>query len=87
MESKGMKARIIRYNEKLEEWGVDVGLDDLGTYVCSLCRGNDESSCDHEIDGYQCTREPGHSGPHAACGIHSYEHPIIEWEDSPIGDG
>ena len=30
---------------------------------------------------WQCTREKGHAGRHAACGTNPGEHPFIEWDD------
>lgn len=29
---------------------------------------------------YECTRLAGHDGKHAACGIGSEGHPIVQWE-------
>ena len=52
----------------------------LEVYMCPLCSGNQSCSARH-TKGYHCTREEGHSGPHAACGCRRNSHPIVEWED------
>jgi hypothetical protein len=35
--------------------------------------------CAAEISVYQCSRAPGHSGPHVACGTDVHE--IVTWKD------
>ena len=45
---------------------------------CGTARSADEV-CFHDPGyGYVCTREPGHDGPHVACGM---DHQIDTWED------
>lgn len=40
-----------------------------------------DPSCDakHPRQRYVCTREPGHTGPHAACT--PTRHPEVQWDD------
>lgn len=43
---------------------------------CHLCRDlTREESCGETDQGWTCTREPGHDGPHVACGgdVHEME--------------
>ena len=50
--------------------------------TCSLCETNRFCAVlTHTADGIpvRCTREPNHSGEHAACGERDDEHPIHSW--------
>ena len=58
---------------------------------CELC-GHDGDLCVNVLrEGefcklpWQCTREKGHDGRHAACGFDPGEHPYIEWDDEDAG--
>lgn len=49
---------------------------------CKLCITEDPETwdgCPEKHNGYECTKEKGHSGDHAACGIGEGEHPICTW--------
>ena len=53
---------------------------------CELCGYGDEMCLGRLTDDrfpwpWQCTREKGHAGRHAACGTTLGEHPYIEWDD------
>jgi len=53
--------------------------------TCPLCASNRFCAVPGRTpDGalLRCTREPGHSGQHAACGEEPDEHPIFRWTQS-----
>lgn len=59
--------------------------DDEPTHPCAgECRtynpGRDRV-CGASRNDYACTREPGHAGPHEACGTSNGHHPILRWHD------
>ena len=45
---------------------------------------NNNVQCNNEMDGYACSRIPGHSGKHVACGA---EHAILVWENKNENNG
>ncbi len=49
-----------------------------------LCFDNaDNTSCSAcSSSGYLCTRDPGHSGEHVACGLGDDEHNLDIWLDT-----
>lgn len=46
---------------------------------CPYCRDllTDGDACGETEQGWSCTREPGHDGPHVACGGELHE--MAEW--------
>lgn len=47
--------------------------------VCKFCASTNRSCGERSPEGYYCSREAGHKGPHRACG-HCF-HEITIWKD------